>query len=102
MLLIYQPIVRGKAAFPEGLAWQENEASDVAALRFERRLQAVEYLPLACPDVYGKRQGARSSTDRAPDFESGGCRFEPCRARQFSPVSLTLMARRLNLLRSTR
>src|SRR6516225_1432662 len=25
-------------------------------------------------------ESARSSTDRAPDFESGGCRFEPCRA----------------------
>ena len=27
-------------------------------------------------------ESARSSTDRAPDFESGGCRFEPCRAHQ--------------------
>ena len=24
---------------------------------------------------------ARSSTDRAPAFEAGGCRFDPCRAR---------------------
>ena len=30
MSLIYQPIVRGKAAFPEGLGWQGNEARDVA------------------------------------------------------------------------
>src|SRR5262249_58457592 len=29
-------------------------------------------------------ESARSSTDRAPDFESGGCRFEPCRARQYN------------------
>jgi hypothetical protein len=28
------------------------------------------------------RPSACSSTDRAPDFESGGCRFEPCQARQ--------------------
>jgi hypothetical protein len=27
------------------------------------------------------RPSACSSTDRAPDFESGGCRFEPCQAR---------------------
>jgi hypothetical protein len=27
-------------------------------------------------------ESARSSTDRAPDFESGGCTFEPCRAHQ--------------------
>ena len=45
MSLIYQPMVRGKAAFPEGLRWQGNEARDVAALRLERRLQAAEYLP---------------------------------------------------------
>ena len=30
----------------------------------------------------GSRARACSSTDRAPDFESGGCRFEPCRAHQ--------------------
>jgi hypothetical protein len=30
----------------------------------------------------GPRPSACSSTDRAPDFESGGCRFEPCQARQ--------------------
>ena len=29
----------------------------------------------------GTRHRARSSTDRAPAFEAGGCRFEPCRAR---------------------
>ena len=30
MALIYQPIVRGKAAFPEGLEWQGNKARDLA------------------------------------------------------------------------
>ena len=33
-----------------------------------------------------RAKSSRSSTGRTPDYESGGCRFEPCREGQFNRV----------------
>ena len=58
----------------------------------ERRGKAVEYLREFVPGLCGRRRRARSSTDRAPDFEFGGCTFEPCRAHQARPICCSLTA----------
>ena len=85
MVLVYQARGAGKAASrsqppePSGARHGNNASpggkcyhSGCMATGRSRRLRVFGVRPLPA--------GARSSTDRAPDFESGGCTFEPCRA----------------------
>ena len=54
--------------------------------------------PFFHPLLSSERRCARSSTDRASDFESAGCRFESCRAHEtIGPLAQLVEQQTLNL-----